>query len=197
MDPSRYRWWIGSSMYLANTQLEICFVVNVLSLFQVELKHDHWITTKHIMRYLWGTINYYLKYVRRSDAQLIGYTDSDLGGNEHDGRSTMGGFLSLGSYMVSWMSRKKDTISLSSVEDYYVAACKVSMEAVWSRMLLYDLFEGPMNPIALHCDNTSYICLYEDPIFHGKTKHIKKKYHYIWEPVQNGVVQLQYISTDE
>ena len=34
-------------------------------------------------------------------------------------------------------------------------------------------------------------------MFHGKTKYINKKYHYIQNPVQDGVLQLQYISTDE
>ena len=34
-------------------------------------------------------------------------------------------------------------------------------------------------------------------MFHGKTKHINNKYHYIRELVQNGVLQLQYISTNE
>ena len=49
----------------------------------------------------------------------------------------------------------------------------------------------------IHCVNTSCIQLFEDPVYHGKTKHINNKYHYIQELVQNGVLQLQYISTDE
>ena len=106
VDPSKYRQLIGSLMYLVNTQPDICFVVNVLNQFQVELKHDHWMTTKHILRYLRGTINYCLKYDRRNDAQLIGYTDSDWGDNEQDGRSTTRGCFGMGSSMVSWTSRK-------------------------------------------------------------------------------------------
>ena len=91
VDPSRYRQLVGSLMYLVNTRLDICFAVNVLSQFQVELKHDHWISTKHILRYLQGTINYCMKYDRRNDVQLVGYIDSDWGVSEHDGRSTTGG----------------------------------------------------------------------------------------------------------
>lgn len=82
----------------------------------MESKHDHWIASKHILRYLQGTIHDYLKYDRRNDVHLIRYTDSNLGGSEPDGRSTIGGFFSLGSSMISWISRKKDTIALSSVE---------------------------------------------------------------------------------
>jgi len=103
----------------------------------------------------------------------------------------------LGSSMISWMSRKQEKVDLSSVEAKYVAGYEVSREAVWLRKLLSDLFKGPKDPIVILCDNTSCIRLFEDPVFHGKTKHINNKYHYIQELVQNGVLQLQYISTNE
>ena len=119
------------------------------------------------------------------------------GGSEQDGRSTTGGCFSLGSSMISWMSRKQDTVALSSVEVEYVITCEVIREAFWLRKLPSDPFEGPMDPTVIHCDNTSCIGLSGDPIFHWKTNHINNKYHYIRELVQNGVLQLQYISTDE
>eukprot|EP00253_Pinus_taeda_P023216 PITA_23216 len=130
MDPFKYRQLIGSLMYLVNTQPNICFAVNVLSQFQVEPKHDHWVAAKHILRYLLGTIHYCLKYDRRNDVQLIGYTNSNWGGNEQDGRNTTGGCFSLGSSMVSWMRRKQDTVALSSANAEYVASCEVSREAI-------------------------------------------------------------------
>lgn len=52
VDPSKYRQLIGALMYVVNTRPDICFAVNVLSQFQVEPKHDHWIAAKHILRYL-------------------------------------------------------------------------------------------------------------------------------------------------
>jgi hypothetical protein len=39
--------------------------------------------------------------------------------------------------------------------------------------------------------------LTENHVFHDRSKHIEIKYHYIWDMVQRGVVELQYISTDE
>ena len=90
--------------------------------------------------------------------------------------------------MVSWMSRKQDTVALSSAEAEYVAACEVSREAIWLRKLLSDLFEGPIDPTVIHCDNTSCIRFCEDTMFHGKTNHINNKYHYIQELVKNGVL---------
>ena len=99
--------------------------------------------------------------------------------------------------MISWMSIKQDIVSLSSVKAKYIAACEVSKEAIWLRKLLSDLFEGPLDPTMIHCDNTSCIILSKDLVFHGKTKHINNKYHCIQKLVHVGVLQVQYISTDE
>eukprot|EP00253_Pinus_taeda_P034120 PITA_34120 len=51
--------------------------VDPTSQFEVEHKHDHWITAKHILRYLQGTIRYSMKYDKKNDVCLIGYTNSD------------------------------------------------------------------------------------------------------------------------
>lgn len=197
MDPSRYKQLIVSLMYLVNTRPDICFVVNILSQFQVDSKHDNWISVKHILTYLRGIINYYLKYDRRNDVQFIGYTNSDWGGNEQYGIRTRGRCFSLGSSTVSWIIRKRDIISLISVEAEYVATCEVSREVVWLRKLLPDVFEGPIKPTVILGNNTSSICLSEALVFHGKTKQINNKYHYIPKLVKNLVLQLQYISTKE
>lgn len=42
------------------------------------------------------------------------------------------------------------------------------------------------------CDNKSAIALAENPIFHGKSKHINIKYHYIRERVKDGEIELHF-----
>ena len=116
-----YRKLIGPLMYLVNTRPYICFEINVLNQFQIEPKHDHGIEAKHILRYLRGTIHHCLQYTG-NEIQLVGYTYLDWGGSETTGRSIIVGFFNLGSSMVPWMSRKRDIISLSSVEVEYVDA---------------------------------------------------------------------------
>ena len=81
--------------------------------------------------------------------------------------------------MVSWMSRKKERVALSNAEAEYIVACEVRREEIWLRKMLSDLFGGPLDPTIIHCDNTSCIRLFEYSVFHGKTKHINNKYHYI------------------
>ena len=64
VDPTVYRQLIGSLMYLVNTRLDICFVVNTLSQYMIESRRVHWIATKHVLRYLRDTVEYGLKYVK-------------------------------------------------------------------------------------------------------------------------------------
>ena len=68
-------------MYLANTRPYICFVVNTLSQFLIDLRHVHLITSKHILRYLKGTVDYGIKYEANKNINLEGYVDSDWAGS--------------------------------------------------------------------------------------------------------------------
>jgi hypothetical protein len=82
----------------------------------VELRHEHWIAAKHVLRYIRGTLNYGLRYTASNDIQLHGFTDSDWAGSAEDMRSTSGVCFRLDSAMISWGSRKQKSIALSTTE---------------------------------------------------------------------------------
>jgi hypothetical protein len=50
----------------------------------------HWVATKHVLRYLCGTIDYGLNYQRGDGVRLVGYTDSDWEGCVVTGRVLLG-----------------------------------------------------------------------------------------------------------
>ena len=58
VDVTHYRQVIGSLMYLTKTIPNICFVVNTLSQYLVQPRWVHLVATKHVMRYLKGTIDF-------------------------------------------------------------------------------------------------------------------------------------------
>jgi hypothetical protein len=60
--PTLYMHEIVSLMYLVNTRPNICFAMNTLSQFMVELKHEHWVATKHVLKYLRGIVEYGMRY---------------------------------------------------------------------------------------------------------------------------------------
>jgi hypothetical protein len=64
-------------MYLVNTRPDIIFAVNSLSQFMVDPRRVHWIATKHVLRYLRGTVEYGLLYECSGGMTLAGFTDVD------------------------------------------------------------------------------------------------------------------------
>jgi hypothetical protein len=127
--------------------------VNMLSQFMSQPRQTHWIATKHILRYLRGTVGYGLRYASSVDLSLQEYADTDWAGSAVDRKSTSGCCFTLGSAMVSWCSKKQSSVALSTAEAKYIALIVVVHEAMWLRKLLTDLFGHEMDPTTIHCDN--------------------------------------------
>ena len=115
--------------------------MNTLSQFLTDPRHVHLIPTKHILRYLKGTVDYGLNYEANQKINLEGYVDSDWASSAIDTKSTSGCCFSMGSGVISWFSRKQSCMALSTAEAEYVTACLASCEAVWIRKILSDLFD--------------------------------------------------------
>eukprot|EP00253_Pinus_taeda_P032137 PITA_32137 len=195
VDPTLYRQLIGSLKYLVNTKPNLCYAVNTLSEFMVEPKRVHWATTKHILRYVCGTINFGLRYTKGNDIELSGFTNADWAGSSVDRKSTTWYCFDIGSGMTSSCSKKQKSVALSFAEAEYMAASKATCEAIWLRKLLVNLFRRRMESTRIFCDNQSCIELFENPVFHDHSKHIDIRCNFIRDRVQRGAVQLEYTPT--
>ena len=112
---------------------------------------------------------------------LHGYTDSDWAGSAVDKKSTFGYCFSLGSAMISWSSRKQNSVALSTKKAECITASDASQEVVWLRKLLVALFGEVLETTVVYCDNQSYVKLSENLVFHDRSKHIEMRYHFIKE----------------
>ena len=67
------------------------------------------------------------------------------------------------------------------MEAEYVACSVATQEAIWLRSFLQYLNLTPKidDPVEQLCDNTVAIQFAKDPKFHQKTKHIKRRYHFV------------------
>jgi hypothetical protein len=138
----------------------------------VEPRHVHIVAAKHVMKYLKGMLEYGLCYSGDHDFRLVGYTDSNWAESFSNRKRTLGCCFSLRSSMTSWKSRKKSSISLSTSEEKYIAACSASCESIWIWKLLTGLFDLEMEATMILCDNQSCIKMTENPVFHDKSNHI-------------------------
>jgi hypothetical protein len=76
----------------------------------------------------------------------------------------------------------------------------VVKDLLWHRKLHLELsffFNAITAPITLHCDNQGAIVLSKDSTFHMRTKHIDTHFHFVREIVNNNILSIPYISTDE
>ena len=163
MSPTLYRSIIGSLLYLTTSRPDIAFSVGVCARYQVALKEPHLTTVKRIIRYINGTPNYGLWYSKDSNACLAGYSDADWAGSVDNRNSTSGGCFYLGNNLVSWMRKKQNSLSLSTVEAEYIAVGSCCTQLLWMKKLLYD-YGIPQDTMCVFCDNTSAINLSKNPV---------------------------------
>ena len=58
-------------------------------------------------------------------------------------------------------------------------ACTTSFEDTWLHKFVVGSFDQELDSMVIYCDNPSCIKLFENPLFHERSKHIEIKYHFI------------------
>ena len=157
-----YRGMIGSLLYLTASRPDIMYSTCLYARYQSDPKESHLTAVKRIFRYLKGTPNLGLWYPRDSGFELIGYSDSDFAGCKLDRKSTTGGCQLLGGKVVSWTSKKQNSVSTSTAEAEHVAAGSCRAQVLWMRNQLLD-YDLQLSKIPIYCDNTSAIAICQQP----------------------------------
>ena len=93
------------------------------------------------------------------------------------------------------MSKKQNFMSLSIAEAEYIAAGSCCTQLLWMKNLLYN-YGILQDTMCVFCDNTSAINLSKNLVQHSKSKHIEIRYHFIRDLVEDKVVCLKFIHTD-
>ncbi|XP_022872692.1 uncharacterized protein LOC111391677 [Olea europaea var. sylvestris] len=104
------------------TRPDIAFSVGVCARFQADPKESHLSSVRRIIRYVSGTVDLGIFYSRNFNLDLASYSDADWAENADDRKSTTGGCFYMGSNLVAWLSKKTNSISLSTAEAEYIAA---------------------------------------------------------------------------
>lgn len=192
-----YRELVGALTYLAvTTRPDISFAVSNIAQFNNCYTKTHWLAAKRILRYLKGTAELGLTFKESGD-QIMGYVDSDWGGNLNDRRSQTGFNYIWNGGCISWDSRKQKTVALSTNEAEYMALTDAAKEAIHLQSFLNELGLPDLSNITLHVDNMGALKLAENPVFHGRSKHIDIRYHFIREVIKNKIISLRHVSTHD
>ncbi|KAI3506207.1 hypothetical protein L1887_28563 [Cichorium endivia] len=197
IDPTQFRKVVGCLTYLLQTRPDMAYAVGVVSRYMQNPRESHGGAIKHILRYLRGTTGYGIKYERMGQNRLIGYSDSSHNIDPDDGKSTTGHIFYYGSSPITWCSQKQDTVALSSCEAEFMAATAAACQAIWLQDLLGEIMNKAQEKVVLRIDNKSAIELTKNPVFHGRSKHIHTRFHFIRNCVENEQVEVEYIPGEE
>ncbi|GJZ32732.1 hypothetical protein Tco_0578168 [Tanacetum coccineum] len=163
--------------------------------YQVSPTKKHLEALKRVFRYLRGTLNWGLWYLKDTPMSLTAYADADHAGCQDTRRSTSRSAQFLGDKLVSWSSKKQKSIVISTIEAEYIAMSGCYAQILWMRSHLSD-YGFAFNEIPLYCDNRSDIALCCNNVQHSRSKHIDIRHHFICEQVKKGVVELYFVTTD-
>jgi len=96
----------------------------------------------------------------------------------------------LGESLISWKSKKQQTITRSSLEIEYKAFAATTCKIQWLTYILKDLDVPYIEPAILYYDNQSAIHISSNKVFHDRTKHIEIDCHIVREKINVGLLKL-------
>jgi hypothetical protein len=188
-----YREVIGALLYLANgSRPDISFAVSVLARYTSEPTIRHWRGIKQILRYLAGTINLSLTYIKGRNPSitltgLTGFADAGYLSDPHKAKSQSGYIFKFAGAAISWRSTKQTLTATSTNHSELIALYEASKECVWLRRMMQFvhtslLLGEDLPPVLIYEDNRA--CVYqvqEGYIKSDRTKHIDPKFFFMHE----------------
>ena len=188
-NPELYRAIVGSLIYImTGTRPDICFAVTKFSQNMAKPTQANLNMAKNVLRYLQGSRENVLRF-QKSDLpiKLTGFCDSDWGASVKDRQSITGYNFQLTNNgpLISWKSRKQQTVVLSTFEAEYISLANAVQEAHFLKQLCNDMNIAIKN-FVMNVDNQGAITLAKNPVNHQRSKHIDIKYHFLRSEIQTG-----------
>lgn len=196
-DPTLYRSIVGGLQYLSLTRPEVCYSVHKVSQYLHAPTEENWSSVKRILRYLKDTASYGLLITKSKDTALNVYSDADWASDVADRKSTTGYAVFMGNNLISWNSKKQQTVARSSTEAEYRAIGLAVTELTWIQSLLQNIKFSSSTIPNLWCDNIGATYLSVNPVFHARSKHLEVDFHFVRDKVHKHEVKVQFICSKD
>ena len=188
---------IGHVLWLVMiSRPDAVFTTGILSQFISNPGPAHVKALKCLISYLYTTQNCWLTFSGKN-VEILMYTDADYAqqANHH---LILGYCLIFGARAISWSLKKQNIVTLSSTEAEYVRHTNTAKEILWIRNFWAEI-NGKLifNLILLKANNQGTIQLSNNNKFHTCMKHIDVRYHFIHEALENKLLEIKYVPTDE
>ncbi|XP_074298425.1 secreted RxLR effector protein 161-like [Silene latifolia] len=190
--PADYRKLVGKLNFLTHTRPDIAFPIQLLSQFMAFPREQHWNAAIHVLKYIAKDVVQGILLNNKPDYALTGYCDADWAACPQTRRSISGFLVFMGGSLISWKSKKQQTVSLSSAEAEYRSLRRITAELAWLRRLLTELQVPNIQAILAKCDSQAAIHIAKNPV---REKHIDLDCHFVREKLLDGLISLSYIPT--
>ncbi|GJT39133.1 ribonuclease H-like domain-containing protein [Tanacetum coccineum] len=162
-NPTLYRSLAGALQYLTFTRPDLSYAVQQLCLYMHDPREPHLNAMKRVLR---------------CPATCL---------------STSGYYVFLGDNLLTWSSKRQDTLSRSSAEAVYRRVANAVAETSWIRNLLRELHSPLFTATLIYCDNANVVYMSANPVQHQRTKHIKIDIHFVRDKVAAGHVRVLHV----
>ncbi|GJW79007.1 putative RNA-directed DNA polymerase [Tanacetum coccineum] len=192
---TEYQKLIGKLIYLTHTRPDISYSVHCLSQFMHKPLKSHLKVALRVLRYLKSSPCTGVHIFRQPKVSLEAFMDADWAKCIVTRKSITGYFIKLNGSLVSWKSKKQNTLSKSTVEAEYKAMAFATSEIIWILKILKDLNWEHFIHVTLFCDGQAAIKIAANPVFHERTKHLEIDLHFVREKILSGVLKTQKIGS--
>lgn len=127
----------------------------------------------------------------------MGFCDADWASCPHTRKSITGYIIKLGDSLVSWNSKKQNTISRSSTEAEYHSSATTVAELIWIVGLLKDIDFQIKLPVDIYSDSKAEMHIAANPVYYERIRHIEIDCHFIREKILQGLITTKYIHIKE
>ncbi|GJV47920.1 integrase, catalytic region, zinc finger, CCHC-type containing protein [Tanacetum coccineum] len=161
VDPTCYRGMVGSLMYLTASRPDLVFAVYMCARYHARPTEKHLTTVKRVFRYLKGTINMGLWYLKDTRFDLTAFADANHAGFHDTRRSTSGSSQFLGEKLVRCTVQHsrtkhiavhyhfiKEQVENEVVELYFVKTA-YQLADIFTKALARERFEFLINHLGM------------------------------------------------
>lgn len=196
-----YRSGVGMLLYLVKySRPDLANITRELSKVMDGATKAHWKALIRAISYALSTEEkgLILKPKRLEESLVLrGVSDSEYGGDRETRHSVFGYIVYFCGAPIAWKSKAMRSVTLLSTEAEYVAISEITKEIIFAKQVIETANIDIKLPIEIQVDNVGAIYLTQNYTTGQNTKHVDICYHFVRELIEDKVLQVNFIRSEE